>query len=98
MSRPVLLVTGGSRGIGAAICRFAAERGYDVAVNYQGNAAAAAEVVAGCERARAKAVALHQSFDAMAAAGRLVHHPRSSVVAIADGRLQIIGEAGARLR
>lgn len=44
----------------------------------------------------AKAVALHQSFDAMAAAGRLVHHPRSSVVAIADGRLQIIGETGAR--
>lgn len=56
--RPVLLVTGGSRGIGAAICRFAAERGYDVAVNYQGNAAAAAKVVAACERAGAKAVAL----------------------------------------
>ena len=56
--RPVLLVTGGSRGIGAAICRFAAERGYDVAVNYQGNAQAAADVVASCGRAGARAVAI----------------------------------------
>ena len=51
MSRPVLLVTGGSRGIGAAICILAAQRGYDVAVNYQSNAAAAAEVVKACEAA-----------------------------------------------
>lgn len=56
--RPVLLVTGGSRGIGAATCILAARRGYDVAVNYQGNAQAAAEVVAACERAGARAVAL----------------------------------------
>lgn len=52
------------------------------------------EVLYGSEAA--KAVALHQTFDAMAAAGRLVHHPRSSVIAIADGRLQVIGDAGAR--
>ncbi|CAH1679545.1 NAD(P)/FAD-dependent oxidoreductase [Hyphomicrobiales bacterium] len=43
-----------------------------------------------------KAVALHQSFDTMAAAGRLVHHPRSSVVAIADGRLQLLDGTGSR--
>ena len=30
----IILVTGGSRGIGAAICRQAAARGYDVAINY----------------------------------------------------------------
>ena len=35
----VILVTGGSRGIGAACCRLAATHGYDVAVNYAGNAA-----------------------------------------------------------
>lgn len=58
MSRPVLLVTGGSRGIGAAICVMAARRGYDVAVNYQSNAQAAAGVVASCEAAGAKAVAI----------------------------------------
>ncbi|MGH6782651.1 MAG: SDR family oxidoreductase [Sphingomonadaceae bacterium] len=57
-TRPVLLVTGGSRGIGAAICVMAAGRGYDVAVNYQRDAAAAAKVVAACETAGAHAVAL----------------------------------------
>ncbi len=44
----------------------------------------------------AKAIALHRTFDSLAAAGRLVHHSRSSVIAIADGRLQVIGDAGAR--
>jgi NAD(P)-dependent dehydrogenase (short-subunit alcohol dehydrogenase family) len=58
MSRPVLLVTGGSRGIGAATCIMAAKRGYDVAVNYQSNATAACEVAAACEAAGAKTVAL----------------------------------------
>ena len=32
--RKVLLVTGGSRGIGAATCLLAAQKGWDVAVNY----------------------------------------------------------------
>lgn len=58
MNRPVLLVTGGSRGIGAATCIMAARRGYDIAVNYQSNAKAAAEVVRACEAAGAKAVAV----------------------------------------
>ena len=40
----VALVTGGSRGIGAGVCRLAAREGYDVAVNYAGNAAAAEAV------------------------------------------------------
>jgi NAD(P)-dependent dehydrogenase (short-subunit alcohol dehydrogenase family) len=43
MSR-VLLVTGGSRGIGAAVCRLAAREGWDVAVNFAGRAQAAEEV------------------------------------------------------
>ena len=42
----VLLVTGGSRGIGAAVCVLAANQGYDVAVNYAGNAEAAESVAA----------------------------------------------------
>ena len=41
----VLLVTGGSRGIGAASCRLAARQGWAVAVNYTANAAAAQAVV-----------------------------------------------------
>ena len=41
----VLLVTGGSRGIGAATARLAARQGWAVAVNYRGNSLAADEVV-----------------------------------------------------
>ena len=84
MTQPVRLVTGGSRGIGAAICVMAAKRGYDVAVNYQANAGAAAKVVAECEAAGAKAVALQGDMsqpadiarvfaEAAAALGPLTH-------------------------
>jgi NAD(P)-dependent dehydrogenase (short-subunit alcohol dehydrogenase family) len=41
----VLLVTGGSRGIGAATCLLAAREGWAVAVNYTANSLAADEVV-----------------------------------------------------
>ncbi|QGW84482.1 MULTISPECIES: SDR family oxidoreductase [Variovorax] len=41
----VLLITGGSRGIGAATALLAAQRGYAVAVNYANNSLAADEVV-----------------------------------------------------
>jgi NAD(P)-dependent dehydrogenase (short-subunit alcohol dehydrogenase family) len=43
--RPVLLITGAGRGIGAATARLAAGRGFDVAVNYKNDAASAAAVV-----------------------------------------------------
>ena len=45
-SAPVLLVTGASRGIGAAIARLAARRGFDVAVNYLKDRKSADAVVA----------------------------------------------------
>ena len=57
-SRRVLLVTGGSRGIGAATVRLAAERGYDVCINYRANAEAAARTVEDARRAGARAVAV----------------------------------------
>ena len=44
MSR-VVVVTGGGRGIGAATCRLAADRGYAVCLNYRRNADAAERVV-----------------------------------------------------
>jgi NAD(P)-dependent dehydrogenase (short-subunit alcohol dehydrogenase family) len=44
MSDKVLVVTGGSRGIGAAACLLAAARGYAVVVNYVGNVEAAERV------------------------------------------------------
>jgi NAD(P)-dependent dehydrogenase (short-subunit alcohol dehydrogenase family) len=45
LDEKVLLVTGGSRGIGAATALLAARRGFAVAVNYASNAAAADDVV-----------------------------------------------------
>jgi NAD(P)-dependent dehydrogenase (short-subunit alcohol dehydrogenase family) len=58
MARPVLLIAGGSRGIGASACRLAGARGYDVAVNYKSNAKAAAGVVDAVKAAGGKAVAI----------------------------------------
>lgn len=57
MSR-VMLVTGGSRGIGAAVARLAARRGYAVAVNYHARADAAQAVVDEIRGAGGRAVAL----------------------------------------
>lgn len=54
----VLLVTGGSRGIGAATALLAAQRGYSVCVNYHRNRTAADAVVGDVEAAGARAVAV----------------------------------------
>jgi len=56
--KPILLVTGGSRGIGAATARLAAARGYAVCLSYRSNAAAADAVVADIERAGGEAIAV----------------------------------------
>lgn len=45
-STPLILITGGSRGVGAATARLAAAQGYDVAISYVANEAAALDVVA----------------------------------------------------
>jgi NAD(P)-dependent dehydrogenase (short-subunit alcohol dehydrogenase family) len=54
----VVLVTGGSRGIGAATARLAAARGYAVAVNYRARRDAAAAVVGEIAASGGRAVAL----------------------------------------
>ncbi|MBB3354807.1 SDR family oxidoreductase [Rhizobium lentis] len=55
---PVVLVTGGSRGIGAAVCRLAARQGWRVAVNYASSRQAAEAVVAAVAADGGEAVAI----------------------------------------
>ena len=54
----VMLVTGASRGIGAAVAKLAGRAGYDVAVNYVRNAQAAEDVVKAIRAGGGKAVAV----------------------------------------
>ncbi len=56
-SGKVLLVTGGSRGIGAATARLAGAQGYTVCVNYRRNREAADSVVSDIEAAGGRAIA-----------------------------------------
>ncbi|HEX4410634.1 MAG TPA: SDR family oxidoreductase [Xanthobacteraceae bacterium] len=58
MTRPVLLIAGGSRGIGASTARLAAARGYDVAINYLTRAEAAKATADDVTKAGGKAVIL----------------------------------------
>ena len=55
---PVMVVTGGSRGIGAGIARLAARSGYKVCVNYTAAADRAQEVVRSIDAEGGEAVAI----------------------------------------
>lgn len=57
-SRPLLLVTGGGRGIGAAICIKAAKAGYDLVINYRSDHAAAGLVGEAVRKEGARALLL----------------------------------------
>ena len=95
---PVLLIAGGSRGIGAATARMAARRGYDVAVNYLNNAKAAAAVVEDVKKSGRQGLALQgdmsveadieRVFDEAAAAlGPITHFVHSSGIPGKNSRL-----------
>ena len=55
---PILIVAGGSRGIGAAAAKLAGARGFDVAVNYLRDDKAAAAVVAAIKQSGRRAIAV----------------------------------------
>jgi len=81
----VALVTGASKGIGAAIARELAARGAAVAVNYSSSQAAAEKLVAEIKAAGGKAVAIHANVADPASAG-----PLAEAVAAQLGPIDIL--------
>jgi NAD(P)-dependent dehydrogenase (short-subunit alcohol dehydrogenase family) len=75
-----MLITGGSRGIGAATAVLAAARGYDVVISFVSNEDAAAGVVEACSSAGADAVALRADVAI-----------ESDVIALFDGAVDTFG-------
>lgn len=70
LSGKVALVTGGSRGIGAAIAKELAQQGADVAISYAARAEKATEVVADIEALGVRAAAFKaDQGDAVQVAG-----------------------------
>lgn len=56
--KQIILITGGSRGIGAATARLAAQRGYAVCISYSRNSTAAAAVVDEIKQTGGSAIAV----------------------------------------
>ena len=81
----VALVTGGSRGIGRAVCLELARQGAAVAVNYAGNSAAAEETVEQCRALGVEAEAFRADVADPAACDALV-----AAVKERFGRLDIL--------
>ncbi|MFD3471344.1 3-oxoacyl-ACP reductase family protein [Streptomyces sp. NPDC058682] len=81
----VALVTGGSRGIGAAVALRLAEDGADVAITYVHDAEAAAEVVGKVEALGRRALAVRADVGDPAAAGAAVER-----VVAEFGRLDVL--------
>ena len=79
------LVTGGGRGIGRAICLALARDGFDVAVNFTGNAQAAGETAAACRELGVNAVTLQADVSSAESCQALVD---AAVQAL--GRLDVL--------
>lgn len=91
---PVILVTGGSRGLGRGIALKLAEEGYSVAVNYAGNKAAAEKTVEECRRLAPES---GQHFFAVGADISIAEHRESmlSTIISETGRIDaLVNNAG----
>ena len=85
MNESVALVTGGSRGIGRAICLELARQGAAVAVNYAGNEQAAQETVEACRALGVQAEAFQADVSDPAACESLIAQVKERF-----GRLDIL--------
>ena len=99
---PLILITGGSRGVGAATARLAAAQGYDVAISFVSNESAALAVAADVEAAGRRALAVRadsadpaqvvQLFDAIDRSfGRIDVLVNNAAVLAHQSRLEDLG-------
>jgi NAD(P)-dependent dehydrogenase (short-subunit alcohol dehydrogenase family) len=97
--RPVVLITGAGRGIGAETAKIAAGRGYDVAVNYKSDIASAAAVVDAVKAKGGNAIAVQADMASEAdiermfaetdkALGRISHFVYNAGIPGTAGRLE----------
>ncbi|MFZ2068638.1 MAG: SDR family oxidoreductase [Xanthobacteraceae bacterium] len=107
MTRPVLLIAGGSRGIGAATARIAGERGYDVAINFIRRTDAAAEVAEAVKKSGGRSVTLQGDMsreediirvfdDTTRALGPITHFVHSAGIGGKNSRLDAASAATIR--
>jgi 3-oxoacyl-[acyl-carrier protein] reductase len=68
----IALITGGSRGIGAAIALALADAGHDIAISYLGSAEKAASIVGLCQEKGVRAIAVQADIASEADCLRLV--------------------------
>lgn len=74
---PIVLITGGSRGLGRSMALHSARRGIDVLLTYRSNRKEAETVVAEIEKSGRRAAALQLDVSVSASFGSFVEHVRT---------------------
>ena len=89
MNRPVVLITGASKGIGAATALTFAQAGYDVVINYSSSEASANHVASLCQEAGAQTLVVKANVADVEDCNRMVEVTLSTFSRIEIGRAHV---------